>query len=251
MEKIQKALLDNLRDAIRIVVPKGRIGVAFSGGVDSTLLTKLCLDLDYDVTLLTIGFPNSHDILFAQQINSILKIPHRIYEINSKNFIAISKKIEEKIENDNLSWLENSIAFYYISKLAKENDISTVVTANGIDELFCGYNAYRDAIEQGEQQVHIMMSSKIENELKMMNKINEISSDFKVNFLQPFLSTNFIQFAKTIPISKKIKDKDDLLRKQIIRNLAQQIGVPNASATKRKKALQYGSLIHKSLMKIR
>lgn len=251
MEKIQEILLDKIIDAIRITVPKKKIGVAFSGGVDSTLLAKLCVDLDYDITLLTIGFADSHDILFAKQINSILKIPHKIYEIDKENFIATSKKIEEKIVIDNLSWLENSIAFYYISKLANDNNISTVVTANGIDELFCGYNAYRDAIDQGEQQVNVMMASKIENELKMMNKINEISSEFKVNLLQPFLSENFIKFAKTIPISEKIKGKDDLLRKQIIRSLAQQIGVPDTSATKRKKALQYGSLIHKSLMKIR
>ena len=50
------------------------------------------------------------------------------------------------IKTDNLSWNENSIAFYYVSKLAKSLGISTVVTANGIDELFCGYNSYREAI---------------------------------------------------------------------------------------------------------
>ena len=48
-----------------------------------------------------------------------------------------------------------------------------------------------------------------------------------------------------------IKDSDDLFRKHIIRELALKIGVPEISANKRKKALQYGSLIHKALIKSR
>ena len=49
----------------------------------------------------------------------------------------------------------------------------------------------------------------------------------------------------------KIHDSDDLYRKHIIRKLASQIDVPEISCTKRKKALQYGSKIHKALLKTR
>ena len=58
-------LLKKLEDAIKKTVPKKRIGIAFSGGVDSTLISKILHDLEYDITLLTIGFSESHDILFA------------------------------------------------------------------------------------------------------------------------------------------------------------------------------------------
>ena len=126
-----------------------------------------------------------------------------------------------------------------------------MVTANGIDELFCGYNAYREAIKQSEQKVIELMESKLDNELKMMVVVNEISSEFNVKIVQPFLSDNFIKFAKTIPISEKIKGSDDLIRKHIIRELATEVGVPKISANKRKKALQYGSEIHKMLIKSR
>ena len=62
-------LLENIKNAIKKTVPKKRIGVAFSGGVDSTLISKILHDLEYDVTLLTIGFTESHDILFAKKVN--------------------------------------------------------------------------------------------------------------------------------------------------------------------------------------
>ena len=244
-------LLEKFHDSIKQTVPQKKIGVAFSGGVDSTLVAKLCTDLDYDVTLLTIGFSESHDIVFAREVNEQLKLPHEIFTIEPVFFSDIASKINQKIKTDNLSWNENCIAFYYVSKLAQSLRLDTVVTANGIDELFCGYNSYRDVIEEGEDKIIELMDLKIKNELNMMKAVNDIASEFNVVILQPLLSDSFIKFAKTIPISEKIKGKDDLIRKHIIRELALQAGVPELSANKRKKALQYGSQIHKALLKSR
>ncbi len=244
-------LLEKFHDSIKHTVSQKKIGVAFSGGVDSTLVAKLCTDLDYDVTLLTIGFSESHDIAFAREVNEQLKLPHEILEIEPTFFSDVALKINQKIKTDNLSWNENCIAFYYVSKLAQSLGLDTVVTANGIDELFCGYNSYRDAIDEGEDKIIELMDSKITNELNMMKAVNDVASEFNVVILQPLLSDSFIKFAKTIPISEKIKGKDDLIRKHIIRELALQVGVPELSANKRKKALQYGSQIHKALLKSR
>lgn len=244
-------LLEEIQNAIKETVSEKKIGIAFSGGVDSTLISKICKDLGFEITLLTIGFPDSHDISFAKEVNRILNFSHEISEIKQNSFNEIAAKITKKINTDNLSWNENCIAFYYVSKLANSLGIKTVVTANGIDELFCGYNAYREAIEEGEDKVKELMNSKLENEQKMMQAVNTVTSEFGVQIIQPLLSKNFIEYAKSIPISKKITGKDDLLRKHIIRKLASEIGVPEISTNKRKKALQYGSLIHKALLKSR
>jgi asparagine synthase (glutamine-hydrolysing) len=244
-------LLKNIEDAIKKTVPKKRIGIAFSGGVDSTLISKILQDLKYDVTLLTIGFSDSHDILFAKEVNEQMKCPHHILEIDGDTFKKISSGINKKIQTENLSWNENCIAFYYVSKLAQSLNLDTVVTANGIDELFCGYNAYREVISEGEAKVNELMDKKLENEIKMMKAVNLISSEFGVTILQPLLSPEFVKFAKSVPISEKILDSDDLMRKHAIRKLAKDVGVPEISYTKRKKALQYGTKIHRKLLKTR
>ncbi len=251
MEKMNTELLKNIQDAIKKTVPKKRIGIAYSGGVDSALISKILSDLEYDVTLLTIGFSESHDILFAKEVNEQLAFPHHVLEIDADSFEKISSDINKKIQTDNLSWNENCIAFYYVSKLAASLNIDVVVTANGIDELFCGYNAYREVISQGESAVNKLMDEKIENEIKMMKAVNQISSEFGVEILQPLLDLEFIKYAKTIPISDKIHDSEDLMRKHVIRKLAYEIKIPEISYTKRKKALQYGTQIHKKLLKTR
>ncbi len=247
----ENQLLIEIQNSIKQSIHDKKIGIAFSGGVDSTLISKICSDLGYDITLLTIGFSNSHDILFAKEVNNFLNYEHKILEIDQNKFNEIVSKINKKIKTDNLSWNENCIAFYYVAKLANNFGIKTVVTANGIDELFCGYNAYREAIDDSENKVLELMNSKLDNEHKMMCAVNEVTSEFGVKILQPLLSEQFIRYAKTIPISEKIKGKDDLLRKHIIRRLASELGIPEISTNKRKKALQYGSLIHKTLLKSR
>ena len=251
MDEINKKLLENIQNSISETVKEKKIGIAFSGGVDSTLISKICSDMNYNITLLTIGFAESHDILFAKEVNEQLNYPHHVLEIDSETFPDISLKIQQTIKTENLSWNENCIAFHYVSKLAKSLDLDTVITANGIDELFCGYNAYREAFSEGESKIHEVMISKLDNELKMMKAVNLIASEFGVKIIQPLLSSNFIEYAKTIPLSEKIHDSDDLYRKHIIRKLASQINVPEISCTKRKKALQYGSKIHKALLKTR
>ena len=251
MDEMNKKLLEHIKNSVSDVVQEKKIGIAFSGGVDSTLISKICSDMNYDIILLTIGFNESHDILFAKEVNTHLKYPHHVLEIDPETFTKVSSNIHQTINTDNLSWNENCIAFYYVSKLARGLNLDTVITANGIDELFCGYNAYRDAFFGGESQIIELMNTKLENELKMMKAVNLISSEFDVKILQPLLSFKFIEYAKSIPLYQKIHDSEDLYRKHIIRKLARDIGVPEISCTKRKKALQYGSKIHKALLKTR
>lgn len=244
----------HITDAISSCIPttNTKIGIAFSGGVDSSVVAKLCSDMGYNITLLTIGFSQSPDILFAKKVNLLYGFTHHILEIDDVSFQKVQPQIIHRMKTNNLSWNENGIAFYYICKLAQKLGINTVVTANGIDELFCGYNAYRNFDDNNKFDfIMDMMNKKLENESQMFEAINHAVSEFGVCVLQPLLSADFITYAKTIPIDQKIIDKDDLLRKHIIRRLASQCGVPEIAYKKRKKALQYGSKIHKAWLKSR
>jgi len=85
----------------------------------------------------------------------------------------------------------------------------------------------------------------------MMVSINQVTAEFDVKMIQPFLSPNFIEYGKQIPLSEKIHGPDDIQRKHHVRELAMDYGVPEVAAQKRKKAMQYGAQIHKSLLKSR
>ena len=178
MDLTNQTLLENIKNSVSEVVPTKKIGVAFSGGVDSTLVSKICTDMGFDIVLLTIGFSESHDIIFSKEVNEHLNYSHHILEIEPETFPKITSDIHNMIKTDNLSWNENCIAFHYVSKLAKTLNLDTVITGNGIDELFCGYNAYREAFSGGSTRINEVMNSKLDNELKMMKAVNVVTSEF-------------------------------------------------------------------------
>ena len=211
-----------------------KIGIAFSGGIDSTLLAIICKNMNIDTTLLTVGFPDSNDIGFSKSISQKIKMNHKI-----------SKKITNEMTCRNLSHIENCIAFRYIAQLASNNGLSVVLTANGFDELFCGYNNFRFIFNQDNDTINKTIESKILNELELINEIKQVVEKYNISILQPFLSKGFISIAMKFPIYNKIVSHDDVLRKHIIRKIALSFEIPPEVIIRRKKALQYGSLIHK------
>ncbi|MBM3910973.1 MAG: asparagine synthase, partial [Thaumarchaeota archaeon] len=115
MKNLTTSLLAEMQNAVKNTIPTKNFGIAFSGGVDSSLLAKICSDLECDIILLTIGFSDSHDIVFSKKISKMLNLPHKILEISPDDFSDISNKIRQKINTDNLSWNENCIAFYHVA----------------------------------------------------------------------------------------------------------------------------------------
>jgi len=245
--ELVKKIIDSINYCIGI---EDNVGIAFSGGIDSSLLAKISHDIHKEkVILLSIGFPCSHDLEFSKKIANELNMKHFTYEIHNVEFNVIVNKVIDNLRCNNISHIENCIAFYFISILSFFHECKIVLTANGFDELFCGYDKYRQIFTHGQTELQNFMEQKIINELILVDEINIFSKEFNVKIKQPFLTPSFIDFAKTIPLDKKILGPNDILRKHILREIAISLKIPLESAMKPKKALQYGTLIHKNLIK--
>lgn len=244
--RLSQVLSDVVNAAMK---DKGPIAVAFSGGIDSSLLATICKKNGISVTLLTIGFPQSHDVFFSKRIASKLNLDHRINILEENDFFENLREVIKKVNCENISHIENCIAFFYVAKFAQERGFRTVLSANGCDELFCGYDIYRTTFDKGRTRLMQLMEEKILNEFRLIHEIDKTVNDFGVKISQPFLSNKIIAFSRDIPIEEKILGSDDYLRKRILRKVARLLSVPKESTLKQKKAMQYGTKIHKKVRK--
>ena len=246
---------------------RGPVGVAFSGGVDSSLIAAVCSRLRLGPVLLTVGFAGSHDVRFAAAAARRAGLAHRTLVIgggaeegrDAPPFAGVAAEAVAATGGGDPSRTENCIAFYYIGWLARSLRIGTVLTGNGIDELFCGYDSYRRALagagvpdgdaEAARAVVGPMVGERVSKELSIMAAAGSFAARLGVRVAQPLLSAPFVEYAGRLPVESKITGPGDLLRKHAIRGLAASLGVAPHSAGKRKKAIQYGSRIHAELLR--
>lgn len=227
-----------------------RVGVAFSGGVDSSLIATACVQ-HAEVMLLTVGFESSHDIKYATTIAERLRLPHHSHIISEQDLIRAYRLVRDFVpEGRPLSWYENCIGFYIAAGLANTLRLDQMVAANGIDELFCGYDSYRRIYDSGEGAIQEMILQKTANEVLMLDAVSEAAGLHGVLVRQPLLHDSFVQFSWTVPLSEKVRGSDDILRKHAVRRAAAMAGLPPDVCLKRKKALQYGTRIHQGLLRV-
>ena len=275
LSRMERAVAESVRGAGGAQEACGPVGVAFSGGVDSSLIAAVCSRLRLGPVLLTVGFAGSHDVRFAAAAARRAGLGHRTLLIGGGDaggagaegdrgaapppFARIASEAVAATGGGDPSRTENCIAFYYIGWLARSLGIRTVLTGNGIDELFCGYDSYRRAlaaagVRDGDAGaalavVEPMVGERISRELSIMADAGGFAGRLGVRVAQPLLSAPFVSYARRLPIGSKITGPGDLLRKHAVRSLAASLGIPPHSAAKRKKAIQYGSRIHAELLR--
>jgi asparagine synthase (glutamine-hydrolysing) len=240
---LEGKILDFGRD-----IKTDNIGLAFSGGVDSSILAKVLKDEKKNITLFTVSFCNDEDINFSKEIAKRLNLKILSEIVTIKNLEDGLKIVLNNINFERLVRLENCVGFYYIFKLASRHGIKNVFSANGADELFCGYHIFANSFSS--RKIEDLMVSLVKIAKKDKKEIDKIAAIFDINYFCPFLSEKFIDFALKIPVIYKMKNESDKLRKTILRSVALKMGVPSSAVYKPKKAFQYSSGLHKAIIKL-
>ena len=226
----------------------GKYAIAYSAGIDSSILAKLASDKMEPATLLTLGREGSSDMLRVEK-DSLAK---------SKRFSLLAKRITqsdiEKAANEvsrrvsglNLPHFEDCVSFWLAASAAKEiTDLEYIASSNGPDELFCGYDRFRRIVDdEGYAEAKSEISRAMESAFKLRRQVGELLSEFGYSTVEPFLEEPFREFSLQIPIEYKILKGDDLIRKRVWRCLGRSVSIPESTVVQRKKAMQYGIGVH-------
>lgn len=249
-EDLKNELKTNLLEATKKRTKNlDHVALLFSAGVDSTLIAILLKKLNVNTTLYTIGTENSQDLKFSKKVAKDIDMPLKTWIINQE---IIEKQLEDTIntiEDTNLMKIGVGMTIKLTSQLASKDNQKVILSGQGADELFCGYNRYKNKYDTPAE-----LLDELTHDLNNMYHVNlerddKATMSNSIELRVPFLDRNVIETAVKTPIKYMLHSNEDKIRKHILREVAYEMGVPEYIAFRPKKAAQYGTGIDKIIKK--
>ena len=239
----QKALLMSMKKRTQDFK---RVGIIFSGGIDSVIVAWLAKKMVPEVICYTAGIEGSTDIAFARNIAKKLKLKLRVNELTRSEVEQMIPEIINVIENTNAGQVEVAVPVYAAIKLAHEDGIKVMFTGQGADELFGGYSWYTKVVEkEGYQKLREHMTEDLLLLYKeTLEREDKIAMAHSIEMREPFLDMEIIRASMHMNLKLNVKSADDIFGKHVHRRVAQKLGIPKNIAYRIKEAAQHGSGMH-------
>ncbi|EHP83733.1 asparagine synthase (glutamine-hydrolyzing), partial [Methanotorris formicicus] len=224
----------------------GRVGIIYSGGVDSTLIAKMASEY-CEVILYTVGTEESEDIKYAERAAKDMGLKLRKKIIMEEEYERYIFEVAKAIDELDLMKIGVGIPIYVASEMAREDNIKVVLSGQGADELFGGYSRYERILrEKGEDELKKSLLEDVMNIYKVnLERDDHCTMANSVELRVPFLDKDVVRVALSIPVTYKM----DEMRKRILRDIASKY-IPDYIAYRPKKAAQYGSGSEKMIFKV-
>ena len=223
-----------------------KVGIIFSGGIDSVIIAWLAKKMVREVICYTGGIRGSSDIAFARQIAKKLKLKLRVNELSRDEVEQIIPEIINVIEDTNAGQVEVAVPVYAAISLAHEDGVKVMFTGQGADELFGGYSWYTKVVEkEGYQKLREHMTEDLLLLYReTLEREDKIAMAHSIEMREPFLDMGVIRASMQVDIKLNVKSRGDAFGKHVHRRLAHKLGIPTNIAYRIKEAAQHGSGVH-------
>jgi asparagine synthase (glutamine-hydrolysing) len=219
-----------------IIIKEKAQGLLLSGGLDSSIIA--CFQKpEYTFTVILDGSYAS-DYKYAKLMAKKCGSTHITIRIKTLELLQIEERIIELFRTFDPIFIRNSSVIFAGAQKANEMGVRTLLTGDGGDELFAGYNYLKRYYKD---------MRKLEDEVKRLWDIMHFPSEtigkfFDIKIISPYLDAKFMKFAKSIDISMKIGlYQDKLWGKLILRRCFEKWHHQEKHAWRIKEAQEEGS----------
>jgi asparagine synthase (glutamine-hydrolysing) len=128
---------------------RDRVGLIFSGGIDSVLIGHLVRASGVPQTCYTVGCgPASSDVGWARQVADELGFSLRYRSLTEQEVENLVPEVMADIEDHSLNQVEVAIPIHVANRMAEESGERVLLSGQGADELFGGYPWYGRVVER-------------------------------------------------------------------------------------------------------
>jgi asparagine synthase (glutamine-hydrolysing) len=225
-----------------------KVAVLLSGGIDSSLLLKLLtnnLSLEHRKRIVPfcIGLKGSNDyenaMKFIKQLGceviytdlysneeSLKKIPEITYMVESR----YSRVVKVALLQDKLA------------HEIKKHDIEVVISGEGSDELFYGYERFINGlIAKQVDEVNTIFFQRIFY-YTLLQRYDRVFARHQIEGRVPYLDQEIVELSKKFTMEEKIQKMGErYLSKMPLRKIAKEIGVPEFIYNRKKQKMMDGA----------
>jgi len=209
---------------------------ALSGGVDSSLVAKLA-----GRECVAVGLRGSHDLRQAEHAAGLLGLSCTYAEITPQEIEAALPLVVAVIPKKDPVSTGIALTQYFIARWAGEHGHRRVITGQGADELFGGYQRYGTTATLADD-----LARDIAGLGEQAERDQSVAALHGAYLSMPYLDMRVVRAALAIPAGEKVHGG---IQKIPLRTVAER-HIPAELAWYGKKAMQYGSGVWKVLQKL-
>ncbi|MGG0177663.1 asparagine synthase (glutamine-hydrolyzing) [Gottfriedia acidiceleris] len=163
-KSIRDVLLDSVNVHMRSDVP---VGSFLSGGIDSSFIVSLAKQVNPNIKTFSVGFEKDgfSEVDVAKETAYALNLENISYIISPEEYLAELPKIIWHMDDPLAD--PAAVPLYFIAREARKH-VKVVLSGEGADELFGGYNIYR---EPHSLRMFNYIPASIKNIIRLMSRI--------------------------------------------------------------------------------
>lgn len=181
------------------------VGVILSGGLDSSLTLIHVKEMHPDCVAFTVGAPGSPDLEYARRLTADLGVRHVVVELRPSDIkLADAREAVRVCEATEYGDVINAVVSLKVFEAARDAGVKVVLTGDGSDELFGGYDMYQDIDDALARDLFLHKIRHLSR--TELQRVDRTSMGRQVEARVPFLDIDMLRLAMRIPFDLKVRD---------------------------------------------
>ena len=236
---VRATVLESIRRRVDTDLP---VGVILSGGLDSSIVATQVARLHPECVAFTVGTAGSEDLEYARRLTSDLGMRHVVVEVAPRQIRAAQVKEAVRVaEATEYGDAINAVVSMQVFRAVHEAGIKVVLTGDGSDELFGGYDMYKSVDEATTRELFLHKIGQLSR--TELQRVDRTSMGQCVEARVPFLDLDLLLLAMRIPVSLKVRDGYE---KWILRR-AFEVDLPDYILARHKNPMSHSSGLHERI----
>ena len=207
LTKVREELIETVEGQMMGDVP---VGVFLSGGLDSSLVAAIAAKWAKrnGTRLMTfaVGLEDSPDLLAARAVAEHLDTEHHEAIYTQEDAVKVLPKVVRAIESFDPSLVRSAVPNYILAEFTARY-VKVVLTGEGADEIFAGYEYYEDF--GTEEELHEELIRSIEGLHNLnLQRGDRTSMAHSLEARVPFLELGMIKLGLSLPAGWKLAGED-------------------------------------------